>query len=152
MNRPKVGLGIFIFNSKSNKFLVGKRIKEKSFGLPGGTLEYGESFEGCGKRELFEETNIDIDESRFRYLCSLNCISKELEYHWVEIFIIVHIKSEEEINIINKEPHKSEDWVWLSFDEIQSLNTNNQLFVGLKTFLNKFKIHSIQNIIELRAP
>jgi len=152
MNRPKVGLGIFVFNSSSNKFLAGKRIKEKSFGLPGGKLEYGESFEGCAKRELFEETNIELDESRFKYLCSFNCICKELEYHWVVIFMIAHISSDEEKTIINKEPDKSEDWIWLSFEETQSLNANNQLFMGLKTFLNKFNIHSIQNIIELRAP
>ncbi len=152
MNRPKVGLGIFVFNSSSNKFLVGKRIKEESFGLPGGKLEYGESFEECAKRELFEETNINIDESRFKYLCSFNCINKELEYHWVEIFMTVHITSEEEKTIVNNEPHKSEDWIWLSFEEIQSLNASNQIFIGLKTFLKKFNIHSIQNIIELRAP
>lgn len=152
MNRPNVGLGIFVFNSSSNKFLVGKRIKEKSFGLPGGKLEYGESFEECAKRELFEETNINIDESRFKYLCSFNCINKELEYHWVEIFMTIHITSEEEKTIFNNEPHKSEDWIWLSFDETQSLSASNQLFIGLKTFLKKFNIHSIQNIIELRAP
>ena len=107
---------------------------------------------GQKKRELLEETNIDIEESRIRYLCSFNCIIKELEYHWVEIFMTIHITSEEEKTIINKEPHKSEDWIWVSFDEVQGLNANNQLFIGLKTFLNKFNIHSIQNIMELRAP
>ena len=152
MNRPKVGLGIFVFNSSSNKFLVGKRIKEKCFGLPGGKLEYGESFEGCGKRELFEETNIDIDESRFKYLCSFNCISKELEYHWVEILMIVHLTSAEEKTIINKEIDKSEDWIWVNLEEVQNFQANNQLFMGLKVFLKKFNIQSLQNIIELRAP
>jgi len=152
MNRPNVGLGIFVFNSSTNKFLVGKRIKEKCFGLPGGKLEYGESFEGCAKRELIEETNINLEESRFKYLCSFNCINKELEYHWVEIFMVVHISTEEENTIVNNEPHKSEDWIWITLEEIENINSKNELFIGLKTFLKKFKIHSIQNIIELRAP
>jgi len=152
MNRPKVGLGIFVFNSSSNKFLVGKRIKEKCFGLPGGKLEYGETFEGCAQRELQEETNLNIDESRFKYLCSFNCINREIEYHWVEIFMIVHINSEEEKYIKNNELHKSEDWVWVDLEQIQNINDNNQLFIGLKTFLKKYNIHSLQNIIELRAP
>lgn len=152
MNRPKVGLGIFVFNSSTNKFLVGKRIKEMCYGLPGGKLEYGESFEGCAKRELFEETNINLEESRFKYLCSFNCINKELEYHWVEIFMVVHISTEEEKTIVNNEPHKSEDWIWITLEDVENINSKNELFIGLKTFLKKFKIHSIQNIIELRAP
>ncbi len=152
MNRPKVGLGIFVFNSSSNKFLIGKRINEKCFGLPGGKLEYGESFEGCAQRELYEETNLNLDENRFKYLCSFNCINRELEYHWVEILMVVHINSEEEKEIKNNEPDINVDWSWIDFEQMQNYNNNNHLFVQLVTFLRKFHINSIQNIIELRAP
>lgn len=152
MNRPKVGLAIFVFNSDTNQFLVGKRIKENTFGLPGGKLEYGESFEGCAQRELLEETNLNLDESRFKYLCSYNCIDKSMDYHWVEIFMVVHINSQEEHHILNTETDKCENWIWVNFDEMQTINNRDQLFIGLKGFLKRFNINSIQNIIELRAP
>lgn len=149
MNRPKVGLAIFVFNSDTNKFLIGKRIPDNEYGLPGGKLEFGESFEQCGKRELYEETNLNIDESRFKYLCSYNCIYKEKNFHWVEIFLIVHITKDEEYTIHNNEPLKCEEWMWVNFEEFEN---NEEIYFPLKSFFKKFKIQSIQNILGLRAP
>ncbi len=46
-NRPKVGMGVFIFKSNL-EFLIGKRKDVNLFGLPGGHLE------------KFEDVNIGI--------------------------------------------------------------------------------------------
>ena len=61
-NKPRVGLGVLIFNSK-NQILLGKRIGshgESTWAPPGGHLEFGESFEACATREAFEETGLKI--------------------------------------------------------------------------------------------
>lgn len=55
------GVGLFIFN-ENNEVLMQLRTDYNQWGLPGGAMELGESFEETAKRELKEETNLDIDE------------------------------------------------------------------------------------------
>lgn len=66
----KVGLGIMILNG--NKILLGHRNKSKKdtggiyevdcWTVPGGKQEYHETFFEGAKREVKEETNLDIDD------------------------------------------------------------------------------------------
>jgi len=41
----------------------------RKWSLAGGTLEYGESIEACLKREMKEETGLDVTVGRLLYLC-----------------------------------------------------------------------------------
>ena len=66
------GCGVIIINEK-NQILMGRRgddeekadsemHEEGTWTLPGGNIEYGETFFEAGKREAKEETNLDIDD------------------------------------------------------------------------------------------
>ncbi|MEK6897203.1 MAG: NUDIX hydrolase [Nanoarchaeota archaeon] len=60
-----VVLGI-IFDTKTKKILIGKRkdpkdIKGLTWAFPGGRPEYDEELEDAIKREVKEETNIDVE-------------------------------------------------------------------------------------------
>jgi len=55
-----------IFDAKRKKILIGKRkdqkdIKGLTWAFPGGRPEYGEELEDAIKREIKEETNLDIE-------------------------------------------------------------------------------------------
>ena len=57
--RPKVGIGVLIV--KDGKILLGERIGAHGsglFALPGGHLEFGETFEETARREVEEETGL----------------------------------------------------------------------------------------------
>ena len=58
------GSVLLVFNDK-NQVLMQHRTDFNAWGLPGGAMELGETFEEAAKRELKEETNLEIDECIF---------------------------------------------------------------------------------------
>ncbi|MBP5655413.1 MAG: NUDIX hydrolase [Clostridiales bacterium] len=49
--------GVIVINDR-NEVLLQKRADNGFWGLPAGSMELGESFEECARRELFEETGL----------------------------------------------------------------------------------------------
>jgi 8-oxo-dGTP diphosphatase len=62
INRPKVGLGVYILNEKDELLLLQRKGShgQGDWCPPGGHLEYGESFSDCAVRETKEEVGINI--------------------------------------------------------------------------------------------
>ena len=61
MQRPNFRVSVIIVNEKEEILLVQhKKANRYYWVLPGGRIEYGESFQDCAVRELKEETNLDI--------------------------------------------------------------------------------------------
>jgi 8-oxo-dGTP pyrophosphatase MutT (NUDIX family) len=56
-----VGCGALLQDQKGN-LLLQKRFPDDIWGIPGGLMEIGESFEETVKREVYEETNLVITE------------------------------------------------------------------------------------------
>ncbi|KAL8105982.1 nudix hydrolase 1-like [Apium graveolens] len=65
---PAPFIGIAMFVIKGDKMLIGRRlssISRNTFFVPGGHLEFGESFEQCAAREVKEETGLDVEKFEF---------------------------------------------------------------------------------------
>jgi ADP-ribose pyrophosphatase YjhB (NUDIX family) len=73
--------------NKDNKILLVRHKKgnQRYWVLPGGRLEYGETFEECAVRELKEETGLDVEVERFLFLSE--AIAPDRSRHIVNIFI-----------------------------------------------------------------
>lgn len=66
LHRPNVGLGVVI--TRNNRVLIGKRLGAHgsgSWSIPGGHIEFGESWEDCARREVQEETGLTIEQPLF---------------------------------------------------------------------------------------
>ena len=105
--RPKVGIGSLII--KDGKVLIGKRIDGHGAGtymIPGGHLEFGESFEECAVREATEECGLTDFEIK-----GLVSVGNDINYdkHYVSIGILLESKSGEPFN---NEPDKAAEWNW----------------------------------------
>lgn len=110
----KIGVVIIVLDKKKQKLLLGKRknaYKAGMHGLPGGRMELKESLFDSAKRELKEETNIDVEE--LHYIGVIRELQETSTFiHFA--FLCTNYKGEAE----NAEPGKCEGWEWFDPDEI----------------------------------
>ena len=130
MNNPNVGVGIAVFVFKDGKFLMQKRQGshgEGSWSVPGGHLEFGESFENTARREVKEETNLDITNVRFGAVTNDHFIDENK--HYVTIWMLSDWESGE---LKNMEPEKCSAQQWHTFDDLPEplFLTFDQLFAS----------------------
>jgi len=58
---PKLTVDVIVENSKGEILLIERKNPPFGWAIPGGFVDYGERVEDAAKRELFEETNIKVD-------------------------------------------------------------------------------------------
>lgn len=110
----RVGIGVFVI--KDGKFLMQKRQGSHGSGtwsLPGGHLEFGESFEETARREVKEESNLEIKNVRFAAVT--NDMFTEENKHYVTIWVISEWASGE---LKNMEPNKCSAQEWHTLDDL----------------------------------
>lgn len=113
-NIARVGVGVFVF--KNGKFLMGQRRNahgDGSWSIPGGHLEFGETFEDTARREVLEETGLRITNIRFGAVT--NDLFTDEGKHYVTIWMLSDWESGAE-HIT--EPDKFIDMRWYDFDTL----------------------------------
>jgi 8-oxo-dGTP diphosphatase len=112
-NFPRVGVGVMVV--REGKVLMGKRKSSHGAGeysWPGGHMEHMESFEECARREVREETGIEITNVRFLRLLNFKNYPPK---HYVDIAMLAEWASGEAQVM---EPHKCERWGWYEIDRL----------------------------------
>jgi len=104
---PRVGIGVIV--TRNGKILLGERLRGHgagTFEIPGGHLEFGETFEEAAKREVFEETNIDTID-----VIGIVSLGNDIAFdkHYVSIGILAEYRSGD---IRDAEPDQSRNWTW----------------------------------------
>lgn len=131
--RPKVGLGVYIFNSKGEILFLRRKGAhgDGDWCPPGGHLEFGETFINCAKREVAEETGIKIKNVKFYGLT--NDIFKEGK-HYITIAMRAEFKSGKPKLM---EPEKSTDLGWFPKNKLPK-----PLFLPVKNFVKSFMVEN----------
>jgi len=94
-----------------------------TWALPGGHLEFEESFEECARREVLEETGLNVDSLRF--LTATNDVMQAERKHYITIFMVCCVANDDaEPQIL--EPDKCESWEWVVWESMM-MWARNQL-------------------------
>lgn len=109
-NITKVGIGVMLVN-RNEEILLGKRKGshgEGQWGLPGGSLEYGESFEECARRELEEEIGPYVKYNGLHVVSVINLLDY-MPKHYIDIGMMAYYDGGDPYVM---EPEKCEEWRW----------------------------------------
>jgi mutator protein MutT len=115
-----VGVGAAIFNGEGKLFITQRGEKAKNergtWEIPGGSVEFGETFHEALKREIKEELGIEIEILELLGVCD-HIIPKEKQ-HWVSPTFICKIKKG-----VPKimEPEKCSAIGWFSLTDAEKL-------------------------------
>lgn len=123
-NKRRVGVGFGVMMIRDDKILLGKRHSdpnkadselhgEGTWTMPGGKLEYGESFEEGAKREVLEETGIKLKKP------NVFCVNNDKNEHahfvtiglWADSFV-----GEPKV----MEPDEITEWRWFPINDLPS--------------------------------
>lgn len=129
-----VGVSIIIEN-ENNEVLLGLRksnLGDNTWGFPGGKLEKGESIENCIKRELKEETDLDLIDCHFYGIT--NDIFEDGN-HFITIYMIADEVSGQ-VKIM--EPDKVEEWKLFDMKKLP-----DNLFLPVKNLVNENNFYSL---------
>jgi 8-oxo-dGTP diphosphatase len=134
----KVGTGLGVVLLKEGKILLGKRLTSElegaeSWTMPGGHIEFGESFEETAKREVLEETGIIV--RAVRVFCVNGDRSERAHY------VTVGAVAENFVGEPNvMEPDVITEWRWFPLDKLPDhifMPSRNMLDCYLSQKVNK---------------
>lgn len=136
-----VGFGVMLLNN-DGQILLGRRhidpekadselSGEGTWTMPGGKLEFGESFEEGAKREMMEETGIFLE--KVKVVCVSN--DKINDIHFVTIGMFSkYFQGQPKV----MEPEEITEWYWFNLDNLPS-----PLFFPSARILENYQLNKI---------
>jgi 8-oxo-dGTP diphosphatase len=126
--RPFVGISVLTLCPRLHPgcVLISQRLTSLGCGtlqLPGGHLEYGESFEECARRELKEETNLECSQSSLKLVLvtdSLFTVEDGGPRHYVTLLMRTEIDDDSLLQWM--EPDKNTEWKWVRWTDLKDKN------------------------------
>lgn len=87
---PTTRVSVVVIKDGTDILLVRHRKGTRQYWvLPGGRLEYGETFSECAVRELREETGLDVAVDKLIYLSE--AIAPDRSRHIVNVYLTAHV-------------------------------------------------------------
>ena len=119
--RPVVTVGALIFDEADRVLMIRTHKWSELWGIPGGKTKFGETSEAALRREILEETNLEIDDVQF--VLVQDCIHSTEFYrdaHFVLLNYTCRCVGEPQVRL-NEE---AQEFRWLTVDEAMKLELN----------------------------
>jgi 8-oxo-dGTP diphosphatase len=123
MKDQKIGVGIGVMILREGMILLGKRNDdpekadselhgEGTWTMPGGKMEFGESFEETAVREVLEETGLTIEKENLRLISVSNDRKEDAQFVTLG-FLCENVSGEPKV----MEPEEITEWKWFELDK-----------------------------------
>ena len=118
---PEVIVGVLIFSQEGKVFLMISPKWQGKYSIAGGHIELGERIEEAAKREIKEETGLDIFDIEF--LMVQECIFSE-EFYKKKHFVFLDYIAKAKDNRVVLDRREGTEYVWVTIDEALGLPLN----------------------------
>lgn len=113
-----VGVGVIVRRRSDGFFLLGLRQGSHghlTWGLPGGSLHYGETVEQCATRELLEETSLTCQDGHVAPFSTWDVMENKA---WLTLYYsgFVDLDDDKKIEVVEKD--KCLEWRWCSINDM----------------------------------
>lgn len=115
MDKPLVGVAVIIKPEGQSVLLLGLRKGSHQAGkwaCPGGHLEVNEDPIEAAKREVLEETGLEL--YNIKTLGYSSNIFKDCGKHYITLFVAGIIRVSDISTVVIKEPDKCVSWIWVN--------------------------------------
>ncbi len=130
---PEPTVGALIFNQEDKLFLMRSHKWKGKYTIPGGHVELGETLEDALRREVKEETNLDIHDAEFVCFQEFIYDSQFWEPRHF-IFFDYACKTESTDVRLNDE---AEDYLWVRAEEAMDLPTDSYAQNTIRVYLER---------------
>ena len=128
-----VTVGALIFNPSDQVLVVRTRKWSHLWGIPGGKIKFGENSAAALRREIKEETNLDIEAIEFALV--QDCIHSP-EFYRVAHFVLLNYKCRCVGAPQVKLNEEAQQFQWVSMAEALALELNQPTRVLIETVLH----------------
>ncbi len=130
-NRPLMVAGATILVIKDNQILLNHRTDTKTWGIPGGAMELGESLEETAYRELYEETGLIAKELKLLTVLSgeeyfFTYPNGDQLYSVIALFLAIDVLGDLHIN-----DDESDQLQYFDFDHLPTLESRAETILKL---------------------
>jgi 8-oxo-dGTP pyrophosphatase MutT (NUDIX family) len=123
----KITCGIYLYNTLIGKLLVchATHARWNQWSIPKGLMEKGEDLFEVAKRELMEETGIDLDKLNVNKVYSLPSVKYQKQNKLLESFLVITDTDIEHHDfhcnaIEGKDSTEIDSWKWIALDQAQT--------------------------------
>ena len=120
-NMPVATVGALIFNQENEVLMLRTQKWSNRWGIPGGKIEYNESSDDALKREVYEETGLQVEGVKF--IMVQDCIQSP-EFYRAAHFLLLNytcVSWNETIVQLNDE---AQEFRWVSLNEALAMDLN----------------------------
>jgi len=121
-NVPVATVGGVIFNKQGEALMIRTHKWSNLWGIPGGKIKWGETAEEALRRELKEETDLEIKDIEF--VLVQDCIHSK-EFYRDAHFVLLNYVCACETGRVVKLNHEAREFRWLPLAEAMSLELNS---------------------------
>ena len=120
LDHPLTTVGALIFNPGGQILMIRTHKWSDLWGIPGGKIKYGETAEDALRREVREETNLEI--SNIKFVLVQDCVRSK-EFYREAHFVLLNYTCDTPGGEV-KLNEEAEEFKWVASDEALAMELN----------------------------